>query len=131
MDLIKNIKNNINNTTKVMDFKKQHPLETRKEEAKRIRQKYPDRIPIIVQKAPGSDLPEIDKRKYLVPRDLTCSQFLWVIRKHIKLTPDQALFIFVDNKLPPAHAMVSQIYKESADIDGFVYFFYSGESVFG
>lgn len=39
----------------------------RKAEAERIRQKYPDRIPVICEKAEKSDIPTIDKKKYLVP----------------------------------------------------------------
>lgn len=41
--------------------------EKRKEVAEKIRSKYPDRIPVIVEKAPKSDAPDIDKKKYLVP----------------------------------------------------------------
>jgi hypothetical protein len=33
--------------------------------ADRIRAKYPDRIPVIVEKAPKTDAPEIDKKKYV------------------------------------------------------------------
>lgn len=39
----------------------------RKSEADRIRQKYPDRIPVICEKADKTDIPTIDKKKYLVP----------------------------------------------------------------
>ena len=31
-----------------------------------MREKYPDRIPVIVERAAGSDIPDIDKKKYLV-----------------------------------------------------------------
>ncbi|KAJ3508865.1 hypothetical protein NMY22_g16480 [Coprinellus aureogranulatus] len=41
--------------------------EKRKAEAERIRQKYPDRIPVICEKADRTDIPTIDKKKYLVP----------------------------------------------------------------
>lgn len=58
-------------------------------------------------------------------------QFVYVIRKRIKLPADQAIFIFVNNTLPPAAALMSQIYKEHADPDGFLYVTYSGESTFG
>ena len=67
----------------------------------RIREKYPDRIPVIVEKAGRSDIPNIDKKKYLVPGDLTAGQFVYVIRKRIKLSPEKAIFIFVNNILPP------------------------------
>jgi hypothetical protein len=44
-------------------FKLEHPLERRQAEANRIREKYPDRIPVIVEKAERSDIPDIDKKK--------------------------------------------------------------------
>jgi len=117
--------------TKSPSFKSQHPFEKRKAEADRIRMKYPDRIPVIAEKAEKTNIPDIDKKKYLVPSDLTMGQFVYVIRKRIKLPADQAIFIFVNGTLPPAAAVMSQIYKEFADPDGFLYVSYSGESTFG
>mmetsp|Transcript_2192 Transcript_2192/g.4215 ORF Transcript_2192/g.4215 Transcript_2192/m.4215 type:complete len:115 (+) Transcript_2192:143-487(+) len=105
--------------------------EKRKEEADKIRTKYPDRIPVICEKAKRSEIVNIDKKKYLVPADLTVGQFVYVIRKRIKLTPEKAIFIFVNNTLPPTGAVMSQIYKEHKDEDGFLYVTYSGESTFG
>lgn len=83
--------------TKVLHTK----TEKRKAEAERIRQKYPDRIPVICEKVEKSDIPTIDKKKYLVPADLTVGQFVYVIRKRIKLSPEKAIFIFVNEILPP------------------------------
>lgn len=77
----------------------------RKAEAERIRQKYPDRIPVICEKVEKSDIPTIDKKKYLVPSDLTVGQFVYVIRKRIKLSPEKAIFIFVNEILPPTAGM--------------------------
>ena len=45
-------------------FKEENSLDKRKAESERIRQKYPDRIPVICEKAEGSDIPDIDKKKY-------------------------------------------------------------------
>merc|ERR1712032_999920 len=112
-------------------FKSEHPLEKRQAEALRIREKYPDRIPVIVEKAGRSDIPDIDKKKYLVPGDLTAGQFVYVIRKRIKLSPEKAIFIFVNNILPPTAALMSSIYDEHKDEDGFLYIVYSGENTFG
>ncbi|KAH9989804.1 ubiquitin-related domain-containing protein [Russula vinacea] len=95
-------------------FKDEHPFEKRKAEAERIRQKYPDRIPVICEKADRTDIPTIDKKKYLVPSDLTVGQFVYVIRKRIKLAPEKAIFIF-----------------EHKDEDNFLYVSYSGENTFG
>merc|ERR1711991_1086764 len=96
-----------------------------------MREKYPDRIPVIVEKANGGDIPDIDKKKYLVPADLTVGQFVYVIRKRIKLSPEKAIFIFVDEVLPPTAALMSSIYEEHKDEDGFLYITYSGENTFG
>ncbi|XP_010324593.1 autophagy-related protein 8f isoform X2 [Solanum lycopersicum] len=105
--------------------------EKRRAEASRIREKYTDRIPVIVEKAERSDIPNIDKKKYLVPADLTVGQFVYVIRKRIKLSAEKAIFIFVDNVLPPTGAIMSSIYDEKKDEDGFLYVTYSGENTFG
>ncbi|RZS09093.1 hypothetical protein BHM03_00040134, partial [Ensete ventricosum] len=39
--------------------------------------------------------------RYLVPADLTVGQFVYVVRKRIKLSAEKAIFIFVKNTLPP------------------------------
>lgn len=114
-----------------LTFKQEHTLDKRKAEAARIKEKYPDRIPVIVEKAEKSDIPDIDKKKYLVPSDLTVGQFVYVIRKRIKLSPEKAIFIFVKNVLPPTAALMSSIYEDHKDEDGFLYITYSGENTFG
>eukprot|EP00164_Ancoracysta_twista_P000010 GFYU01000013.1.p1 GENE.GFYU01000013.1~~GFYU01000013.1.p1 ORF type:complete len:119 (-),score=47.64 GFYU01000013.1:228-584(-) len=112
-------------------FKQEHTFEKRKQEAARIRAKYPDRIPVICEKAENSDIPDIDKKKYLVPADLTVGQFVYVIRKRIKLSPEKAIFTFVNNVLPPTAALMFNVYEEHKDEDGFLYITYSGENTFG
>jgi len=112
-------------------FKTKHDDDQRKAEAVRIKVKYPDRIPVICEKADKTDIPTIDKKKYLVPKDLTVGQFVYVIRKRIKLSPEKAIFIFVNEILPPAAALMSAIYDEHKDPDGFLYVSYSGENTFG
>lgn len=86
---------------------------------------------MICEKADRSDIPDIDKKKYLVPADLTVGQFVYVIRKRIKLSPEKAIFIFINNVLPPTAALMSSIYEEQKDEDGFLYITYSGENTFG
>lgn len=119
-------------TTKNISFKKERTLSERKDEYKRICNKYPDLVPVICERMSGSDLPESQRRKYLVPRDITMGQFKYVIRKRIELLPDQALFVFVNNTvLAPTQTLISDVHKEHADEDGFLYMIYSGESTFG
>ena len=97
---------------------------------------------MICEKVEKSDIPTIDKKKYLVPSDLTVGQFCYVIRKRIKLAPEKAIFIFVNEVLPPNAALMSSIYDEHKDEDGFLYVTYieltvstknryAGENTFG
>ena len=102
-------------------------------EADRIMQKYPDRIPVFVEKNVNSNnTPEIDKHKYLVPTDLSMGQFMYVIRKRLKMSPDKALFLFVNGEVVCNASLVSEVYYRCHDPDdGFLHAVYSCESVFG
>jgi GABA(A) receptor-associated protein len=114
------------------NFKTKNTFEKRKYESNRIGIKYKDRIPIIVEVSKqDSKTLTLDKEKYLVPFDLTVGQFMFVIRKRLKLESDKALFVFFNDTLQPASASFGSIYKEYKDADGFLYSIISLESVFG
>jgi GABA(A) receptor-associated protein len=113
-------------------YKAIRPFDVRKAESARMRAKYPDRVPVIVERAPNNEsIPHIDNTKYLVPYDLTVCQFVFVLRKRLQLPPERAMFLFIDNKLPPNSALMSVIYEEMRDPDGFLYLRYAGENTFG
>lgn len=68
---------------------------------------------VIVEKAPKSRIGELDKKKYLVPSDLTVGQFYFLIRKRVHLRPEDALFFFVNNVIPPTSATMGSLYSVS------------------
>merc|ERR1712080_604846 len=88
------------------------PFEKRAAEAQRILAKYPDRIPVICEKAPNSNLPDVDKKKSLVPSTMLCGEFKYIIHKHINQTTassisaDTTIYLFVNNKSPTTGAMM-------------------------
>uniref|UniRef100_A0A8C5YF40 GABA type A receptor associated protein like 2 n=1 Tax=Microcebus murinus TaxID=30608 RepID=A0A8C5YF40_MICMU len=69
------------------------------------RSKYPDRVPVIVEKVSGSQI-------YLVPSDITVAQFMWIIRKRIQLPSEKAIFLFVDKTVPQSNLTMGQLYKK-------------------
>ena len=73
----------------------------------------------------------INKNKYLVPIDLTLGQFVFVIRRRLKLDPSKAIFLFIGNIIPPTASLMMTLYDEYKDNDGFLYIKYSGENTFG
>lgn len=113
------------------NFKKSKSESERIEESSKILQKYPGRIPIIVEKKHKSKIPDIDKNKYLVPKEMTMGQFIYVIRKRIKLNPTEALFVFTNNILCNNNILLSEIYNTYKDKDGFLYIVYTSENTFG
>lgn len=112
-------------------YKEEHPFEKRRSEGEKIRKKYPDRVPVIVEKAPKARIGDLDKKKYLVPSDLTVGQFYFLIRKRIHLRAEDALFFFVNNVIPPTSATMGLLYQEHHEEDFFLYIAYSDESVYG
>lgn len=114
-----------------MKFRAEHTSEQRLAESSRIKEKYPDRIPVICERNERSEVQDIDKKKYLVPSDLTVGQFVYVIRKRLKLPPEQAIYIFVNGNIPATSALMNTVYNDHVDADGFLYMTYSGENVFG
>jgi len=97
-----------------------------------ILEKYPDRVPLIVQPSKNDrDQYPIDKSKYITPRDLTMLQLQQIIRKRVRFPAEKALFMFVNNKMFPITSMVGNIYDDNKDPDGFLYVTYCQENTFG
>lgn len=105
--------------------------EERKAEAQAVLRKYPDRVPMIVQRAPRSTITELMMCKFLVPREVTVAQFIWILRQRLKLNADKAVYLFVQRTLPQSSAVLGELYDQCRDADGFLYAMYSGESTFG
>ena len=128
----KKVEKMANSIIKRPSFKERFTFETRQDEALRIMKKYPDRIPIIVERCPNDTTTElINKNKYLAPSSLTVGQFVYVIRKRLVLPPEKAIFLFIGGILPPTASLLGSIYDERKDKDHFLYITYSGENTFG
>jgi len=113
-------------------FQKDHTFDVRSQESAKILAKYPDRIPLIVEKIPTNTiLPQISKTKFLVPADITITQFMFIVRKYLKLDPSVSIYLFCDGVIPNASETISNTYINHKDPDGFLYLFYAGENTFG
>ena len=110
------------------EFQRKHTFEYRSAESTKILLNYPNRIPIIVDT--GSHL-TLDKFKYLVPDNLTIGQFVYVLRKRMKLPSENAIFVFINETLPATSASIGHLYQKYKDPDGFIYFAIRLENTFG
>lgn len=113
------------------NFKDNFPFEKRKNEANKVLEKYPEKLPVIVTSRDESL--KLDKNKYLVPKDLTSAQFLFVIRKRIigGYHPEKAIFISVANQIVPGPTYMIDVYEQYKDLDCFLYIQVFEENTFG
>lgn len=114
------------------EFQNKFPIEQRKVESARILSKYPDKIPIIVQKfQKDRSQYNLPKSKFLASHDMSMGQFTFVIRKNLQMKSSEALFMFVDNTLLLNTLSLREIYENNKNEDGFLYIYFSLENTFG
>lgn len=115
-----------------MNYKDSYTLEQRLSESMRIKLKYPDRLPVICEKHKDNNkLLKIDRSKFLVPKDLTLGQFMFIIRKRLKLSQETALYFVIDGNIISTSSLIIILYEAHAEKDGFLYIKYTSENVFG
>ena len=114
-------------------YKSDHSIEERKNESSRILSTYPNRLPIICEKAPNSDIPTIQKTKYLVPSDMTANQFQFLIRRNINLNQNSALYLITDKGITLTLSQtMMEVYNNNKDKqDNFLYLYYASELTWG
>jgi len=107
-----------------------HSIEQRCKDSRRVLNKYPEKIPCLFFKG-TKETPDSKNHKFLLPKEMTISEFMMVARKYIKLDPSQAIFLFVDNVLPRSTETIGETYLKHKSEDGYLKFTYSIESTFG
>ena len=113
-------------------FKELYCFDKRKEDSKQIQSQFPCRIPVICERYKYStNTPLIDKKKYLVPLNITMGEFIGLIRKRMKIRSDMALFCFTGGFMTSNAQFMANLYSEYRDEDGFLYIYYATENTFG
>ncbi len=118
----------------VGNFKKLHSVIKRHKQYKRLRAKYPHRVPIIVEYA--NDFPidyqRLEKQKYLVPDEFTLRTFMLIIRKQMTLDKKHAICMWMGGTMPKLTSEIGTLYSTFKDEeDGFLYIRLAVESTFG
>eukprot|EP01100_Stratorugosa_tubuloviscum_P001480 TRINITY_DN132_c2_g1_i3.p1 TRINITY_DN132_c2_g1~~TRINITY_DN132_c2_g1_i3.p1 ORF type:complete len:122 (+),score=51.45 TRINITY_DN132_c2_g1_i3:292-657(+) len=111
-------------------FKEENNFEKRASLSRKILETHPDRVPVIVEKQTAND-PDIARKKFLVPQDLTWLKCTSEIRKHITLGKGDALQFLIGRSTPPTAETMQLIYDRHKDEDGFLYVTYAVQPVSG
>jgi GABA(A) receptor-associated protein len=113
--------------------KQKKTVEERRLEATRIKKKYTNRCPIICEyfKYKDTDHGQLDKNKFLVPKDMTIASFMQIIRRRMKIGAHDALYIFTAIGLPRSSMTIAELYEQAVDEDEFLYMAVRPEKTFG
>jgi len=105
------------------------------EEAKRMRERFPDRVPVLCERSPYSDLPPVSKRKLAVPGNMLCGEFKYMVHKHVvqecSSRAEQTIYIFVNGIAPKTSTPMSELYAQLGPGAGFLHVSYSAENTLG
>jgi GABA(A) receptor-associated protein len=98
-----------------------------------MRIKNPTSVPICVVPDRNSFPDEKKNRKLLFPSVCTVIDLTSIIRKKLSLTPEKAIFLFIDGTtIPKATDLLSSIYMQHrCEDDGILYVFVNAENTFG
>lgn len=90
--------------------------------------KYPDRIPVVVR---GKNV-ELQKTKFMVPKSMTFSEFLAILKKYIKnFTKNDCIMALIDTNIPEMVATMEILYQKHKKDDMCLIVVVFKESTFG
>lgn len=89
-----------------------------------------NKVPIIINLPDNSSI-ELDKLKYIVPKDITIQQLHCILTKYIKKNEKQSVILFINNTMPISSQSIGNIYNQFKDKDGFLYITLRKENTFG
>ena len=83
-----------------MKFKENNSFEERAEQSRKILKKFPERVPVIVERAAGGKalIGQLDKSKFLLPHDATVAGFMANIRKQVLINSSDGFYMFCGDK---------------------------------
>jgi len=125
---------------RLFEYERQVGFDLRKAESTRIREKFPTRVPLVCERNPASKsskLPELQKKKFLVPEVMTLAQFSLLLKQQMEAegrnaAADSSLyFLLKSGQSPVLSKMLRDLYEEHCGPDGFLYLHMCEEAVFG
>lgn len=118
-------------------FIDRNTLERRKTLFKELQKNFPDKIPIIVEKAPGSRIAiekDVLSKRYLVPFTTLLRSFLYSVRTTLKIPPYESIWLnttFGKNILCSLNTPMVEFYNLYRSNDGFLYLQIREQNAFG
>lgn len=114
-------------------FKLSKTLDQRKKLSREIKEKFTNRVPVILSLAKNANGVMLDRYKFLAPVDVSAAVFLNEIRKYLSgIDASQSIFLLTeDEKIVNMGENMISVYEKHAEADGFLYIVMCLESSYG
>jgi len=118
-----------------MEFKnKKNSLNNRLKISEELIKKYPDKIPVIIEKYFKSNLPNFDKENFLLSYEFTLFQLIFLLRKKLYLEKEKSFNLYTQknnkkNILLKDNLTINELYNLYKDEDNFLYLFYTEDNI--
>lgn len=127
--------------TQFIPYKSQTTPEERKLKSMELLKAYPGRIPVIIEKdqklikkeeKTGAILPNQTKTKYLFNGNDQMEIVTAFVKRQLDIEATQSIFLLVQNKYSMSgNTLIKDVYQKHKDEDGFLYFTFATELVWG
>lgn len=102
-------------------------------QSQKARMTYPGRVPVYcTPHLHQTNTNESKNKKFMVPSDMTVSEFQLVLRRKMELSPCQAMFLFAGNIIPAGTMTFKELDALHRSTDtGMVHITWAFENTFG
>ena len=126
------------NSSYIKTYKETVSYEKRCNDSNRVRVKYPEYIPVIIDYSLDFVFNGKKKSKFLIPINSNVPMLLYHIRKQLNLEATEAVFLFIDNMIANHTITIGEIYQQylekhkiKKDGDKYLYALLTKENTFG
>lgn len=93
---------------------------------------YPNRVPVLLIRAPKCKLPEPERRKLLVPQDRCMNAIINLLRSQLLINSYDSLYFYSSSSVILMPSMlIGDVYERHKSEDGLLRIIYNTESTFG
>jgi len=113
------------------------PSRKRSLEAKNMRERFPDRVPVFCVAVPGSGMAQLERSKLLVSGSMRLGEFKYIVHRQVaraeqqERTGERTIYLFVGGTSPQTSRTMADLYDRHRGEDGFLHVLYSAENTLG
>ena len=116
-------------------YRYKYSFEHIKNETDSIKRKHSNRVPILISisQVDTKLYNDVKHHKYMIPKDMTFTEFIQIVRHRINLDKNEALFAIIleNNIMPKMSTLIGELYEKYKSNDGYLVIILTKENTFG